>query len=254
MRLQAPNPIKLRSKLLGGEKPLICVPLASVDEVSILTEIDEVINMKPDVIEWRADYFESILDVSKVKNILEIIRSKNESIPIIFTCRSHDEGGYRNIDDETRLKLFTDVVDTGFIDVMDVELAFGNERIEKIKSLAIQKDVKLILSYHSFTDTPSENFIVEKIKEQIKNGADISKIAVMPKDQGDVLKLLNATYRARKEISNPIIGISMGPIGSITRLTAFVFGSDMTFAAGVNASAPGQLPIEVMRKYIDTII
>lgn len=254
MRLQASKPIKLGNKLLGGQKPLICVPLVSVDEASLINEFDEVIHMEPDVIEWRADYFERISDFSKVNHTLEIMKSKNKDIPIIFTCRSYEEGGYMKIDDEARLKLFTNVAATGFIDIMDVELAFGKERIEKIKSLVTQNDVKLILSYHDFKETPSEEFMINKIREQLNNGADIPKIAVMPKDQGDVLRLLNATYKAKKEIQNPIITISMGSLGSITRLTGFVFGSDMTFAAGVNASAPGQMPVGEMKRYIDIIL
>ncbi|MGI5997787.1 MAG: type I 3-dehydroquinate dehydratase [Lutispora sp.] len=254
MRLQASKPIKLRNKVLGGQKPLICVPLASVDEASLINEIDEVIRMKPDVIEWRADYFERILDFSKVKHILEIIRTKTQDIPIVFTCRSHEEGGYKKIDDDRRLKLFQNVMESIYVDVVDIELAFGKEKIEQIKSLAAKNGVKVILSYHNFTKTPSEEFMIEKIKEQLNNGADIPKIAVMPQEQGDVLRLLNATYRARKEIQNPLIAISMGSLGIITRMTGFIFGSDMTFAAGVNASAPGQMPIEEMRRYIEIIL
>lgn len=254
MRLEASKLILLREKLLGGDKPLICVPLVSVRETSLINEIDEVIGMEPDIIEWRIDYYESFMDFSKVDNILEIIREKCGDIPVIFTCRSYFEGGYRRIQDEMRLKLIENAIESGYIDVIDAELAFGKDKIEHIKALTVQNEVKLILSYHNFSETPSEEFIIEKLKTQISYGADIGKIAVMPKEQEDVLKLLNATYRARKEIPNPFIAISMGSLGTITRLAGWMFGSDMTFAAGIMASAPGQIPIEEMRTIIDTLL
>jgi len=254
MRLQASKPIKLGNKLLGGAKPLICVPMISTDEASLINEIDKVIRMKPDVIEWRVDYFEKVLDFFIVNHILENIRTKARDIPIVFTCRNHEEGGYKKIDDDKRFELFQNAIESTYIDAVDIELASGEEKIQHIKSLAEKNGKKLILSYHNFAETPSEEFMIEKMKEQLENGADIIKIAVMPQDQGDVLRLLNTTYSARKEIPNPLIAISMGSLGSITRLTGFIFGSDMTFAAGVNVSAPGQMPIEEMRKYIDIIL
>jgi len=254
MRLQAQMPIKLRNKILGGRKPLICIPVISVNEKCLIDEVNEVIKMKPDVIEWRVDYFENVMDIFKVNSVLKIIRKIIDDIPLILTCRSHEEGGYKVIDGETKLKLFEYSIESGNIDAIDMELAFGKERIERIKSIAIKNSVKIILSYHNFAETPSEKFMTEKIKEEISNGADIAKIAVMTKEQGDVLKLLNATYNARKEIPNPLITVSMGSLGLISRLLGFVFGSDMTFAAGVNASAPGQMPIDEMRRFIETII
>lgn len=254
MRLQASKPVKLGNKLLGGPKPLICVPMISVDEASLINEIDEVIRMKPDVIEWRVDYFEKVLDYSLVNHILENMRAKAQGIPIIFTCRSHEEGGYKKIDEDKRFELFQNTIESTYIDAVDIELVSGKEKIRHIKSLAEKNGIKLILSYHNFAETPSEEFMIGSINEMLKMGADITKIAVMPKNQGDVLRLLSTAYRARNEIPNPIIAISMGSLGSISRMTGFVFGSDMTFAAGVNASAPGQMPIEEMRRYIEIIL
>lgn len=254
MRLEASKPIMLKNKVFGGNKPLICVPLISIDQISLINDIDEVISLEPDVIEWRLDYFEDFKDFSKVNKILKLLKSKAGEIPIIFTCRSHFEGGYRKIEDEIRLELFKNVIESGNADAVDVELAFGREKIDDIKSLKAKNGVRLILSYHNFSETPSEEFIIEKIKNQISSGADIAKVAVMPNNQGDVLKLLNATYRARMRVTNPLITISMDSLGIISRLAGWMFGSDMTFAAGDKASAPGQVPIGEMRMFIDRIM
>ncbi|MCQ1531524.1 type I 3-dehydroquinate dehydratase [Lutispora saccharofermentans] len=254
MRTEALKPIALKNKVLGGDKPLICIPLTSVGETDLMSEIDEVISLSPDMIEWRADYFEKYMDHSKVYNILRCLRAKAGEIPAIFTCRSHSEGGFRRIEDEIRAELYKNAILSGCIDVIDVELSFGRDNIEPIKALAVKTGVKLILSYHNFAETPSEEFMIDKIKEEIDSGGDIGKIAVMAKEQGDVLQLFNATHKARKEISSPVIAISMGPAGTLARLAGWMFGSDMTFASGVNASAPGQMPIGEMRKFIDALM
>jgi 3-dehydroquinate dehydratase-1 len=77
------------------------------------------------------------------------------------------------------------------------------------------------------------------------NGADIAKIAVMTKAPGDVLRLLQVTAEARRIYPGlPLAVMSMGALGSITRVAGFLYGSDMAFAVGKEASAPGQIPIQ----------
>jgi 3-dehydroquinate dehydratase-1 len=76
-------------------------------------------------------------------------------------------------------------------------------------------------------------------------GADIPKIAVMPKCKLDVLELLEATViMSEKYADRPIITMSMSGTGVITRLAGEVFGSALTFGAAKKASAPGQIGVE----------
>jgi 3-dehydroquinate dehydratase-1 len=42
--------------------------------------------------------------------------------------------------------------------------------------------------------------------------------------------------------------MSMGPEGGLTRVAGGLFGSDLTFAIGKEASAPGQIPIGELRQ------
>lgn len=79
-------------------------------------------------------------------------------------------------------------------------------------------------------------------------GADIAKIAVMPKTSGDVLRLLEATNEMKeKHTETPVITMSMSGLGKVSRICGEVFGSAVTFASAGQASAPGQLPVEDMR-------
>ena len=85
-------------------------------------------------------------------------------------------------------------------------------------------------------------------------GADIAKVAVMPENNRDVLALMSATDRARTTLVRvPIITMSMGPLGAVTRLAGGQFGSDITFAAGAVSSAPGQLAIADVRMVMDIL-
>jgi 3-dehydroquinate dehydratase-1 len=45
-----------------------------------------------------------------------------------------------------------------------------------------------------------------------------------------------------------MITMSLGPEGRITRLAGGLFGTDITFAMGEAASAPGQIRIQTLRQ------
>ena len=183
-----------------------------------------------------------------VLSLLQELRRCIGDIPLLFTCRIDKEGGLQKIAQEKRLALYIAAMASGDVDIVDVELCNGQEFIQTIKERAQANNVKLILSYHNFKETPSEPFIYAKLVEAQNAGADIAKLAAMPKNYGDVLTLLSATNRARNEIiQGPIVTMSMGAEGAVSRLAGGLFGSDITFAIGLQASAPGQIPIQELR-------
>ena len=62
--------------------------------------------------------------------------------------------------------------------------------------------------------------------------ADICKIAVMPQDATDVLTLLSATNEMYTHYASvPIVTMSMGQLGMISRVTGQLFGSALTFGS-----------------------
>ena len=56
-----------------------------------------------------------------------------------------------------------------------------------------------------------------------------------------LLTLLSATQGASQSLSIPLISMSMGPYGSLSRMVGFVYGSALTWAVGKSSSAPGQV-------------
>ena len=59
--------------------------------------------------------------------------------------------------------------------------------IAAVKETSKEFGTKLIFSYHNFNDTPDEAVIHDKLAKAQQMGADIAKLAVMPKDYADVL-------------------------------------------------------------------
>ena len=82
-------------------------------------------------------------------------------------------------------------------------------------------------------------------------GADIAKLAVMPHTAADAARLLEATACAMAaRPGTPLITMSMGAIGAVTRFCGGAFGSAATFGvtSGTTASAPGQPSAEVLKE------
>ena len=250
MRIQPDRKIKIKGKIIGGSEPLICLPLVAKTKRDLLHEAKELLRLTPDILEWRIDGFDQAEKIDGSLLALSELRKLAKSIPLILTCRIDREGGFQKINRDMRLNLILESIKTGLLDMVDIELVNDAAFIGSVLDTAKQHDVKVILSYHNYEKTPDENFILERLSYTQNLGADIAKIAVMPKDIKDVLILLNATFKARTKglLKIPLVTISMGAKGVVTRLMGGLFGSDITFASGKKASAPGQIPIEDLRK------
>ena len=70
----------------------------------------------------------------------------------------------------------------------------------------------------------------------------------------DVLTLLAATLTMKeKYATRPLITMSMGKSGGVSRVTGRLFGSAMTFGTVGQASAPGQIAIAKLREVMDIL-
>lgn len=248
MKAQGPQPVWVKNKRIGGGRALICVPLSAQDEQELLGQAEKAAAESPDLIEWRADAF---FAWPEMKKALAALRGRLGDIPLIFTLRHAAEGGARPMQQEERLRIITEIIATGQIELVDIELLNGPEFIAAVREAARQQGVRLILSYHDFTQTPPPEQLRAKLQEAAERGADIAKLAVMPRDNQDVLNLLQVTHDAAGEMLGiPLIAIAMGPLGIFTRIVGGQFGSAVTFAAGPAVTAPGQLPVARLREII----
>ena len=252
--MNPPKAIEIRGRTLGGDTPLICTPLVGRTRERVLAEAATVIAKGPDVVEWRVDYFEAIGDAAIVLETAKALRAAVRELPVIFTRRSIREGGEQiAIDDDGVVRLYDAVSASGLVDFLDFEMGNDAEHIRRVRESARGHGTRLILSYHNFGYTPGEDLLVQRFLEAERLGADVAKVAVMPRDRSDVLALLSATARADAKARIPLISMAMGPLGAVTRMVGGVFGSSLSFAVGAASSAPGQIPIADLKVVYDVI-
>jgi 3-dehydroquinate dehydratase-1 len=232
----------------GGELPLLCTPLVGRTGEALLGEVGAILAKGPDLIEWRIDFYEGIGRVSEAVELGRAIRAACGETPIILTRRSIREGGEKiPVGDDEVAALYEAACRAGICDYLDQELSSAPEHLRRARQASSQAGIGLIASFHDFQETPPGEVILGKFAEAQRLGADVAKVAVMPSGLEDVLTLVEATLRGRTQLPIPLIAMSMGPYGSLTRMFGWVFGSSVSFAVGKSSSAPGQVPIEDLR-------
>ena len=236
------NVIDVRGVKIGEGVPKIIVPIVGQTKEEILAAVDMFSGVAMDFVEWRVDWFEDVFDFDKVEDVLKDLRPALGDTPILFTFRTSKEGGEKAIDTDAYAKLNIQAAQTGMVDLIDVEVFTGDDIVKEIIEGAHANGVKVVASNHDFDKTPDKDDIVGRLRKMQELGADIPKIAVMPRNKKDVLTLLSATEEMATDYADrPIITMSMAGTGLISRLCGEVFGSSCTFGAVGKVSAPGQM-------------
>lgn len=243
----------MKSIFEKNRAPLICTPITGGSEGEIINQLNMLKEHDPDVIEWRADFFTELNDKERVLAVLSTIK-KQTDIPVLFTIRAMHEGGEEiPLYDREKTGLICDVCKYSSVDFIDYETSNGIQHLTEIKKAAEKYEKQLILSYHNFQYTPSIEVLKEKAQLAVEYGADIVKIAVMPENKEDVYHLLEATRKIDEQLTVPIITMSMGEKGALSRVIGWAYGSVLTFGVGVEASAPGQVPVKALRNTIQSM-
>lgn len=244
--------VSIRDVHIGKGIPKIIVPLMGRTLEELLLEIRSLDQTNFDIVEWRADLIEDIEDLTKVRQTLSIIREELYPTPLLFTFRTHREGGNKTIEDSYYESLLVEVMKTKKIDLLDVELF--SPKVTEIMEAAKGTNVVIIMSNHDFEKTPAKEEIMWRLKRMQELDAHIPKIAVMPNNPADVLTLLDATHTMQSLYADrPIITMSMASTGVISRLAGEVFGSAATFGSGAASSAPGQIPASDLKYILDLL-
>lgn len=242
------NPVVVRNIEIGSGMPKVCVPIVEKTREDILSTAKAICSTEADLVEWRADWYEDVSAFSEVIKTADMLRSILGETPLLFTFRSAREGGEKELSLESYATLLESVAKTGFVDLIDVEVFSGDDAVKNIIQTAHAHGVKVIASNHDFEGTPAREELVARLCKMQDLGADILKIAVMPQTRSDVLTLLSVTEEMSSlHTSRPVITMSMGRAGALSRLCGEVFGSAVTFASFGKVSAPGQIAIEDLK-------
>ena len=243
--------ITIKGKKIGEGRPCVCVPVMGREKNEIIEEILELVKSPVDIIEWRVDAFSKYLDFNEVREILHTIAPHLTEKIFLYTFRTKLQGGFGDVTSEQLDDIHDIAAESGVVDLLDLE--FFAEEYPVIKILRLQeKGIKIVASHHDFEETPERDVMKMLLENMCTGNADIVKIAVMPQSEEDVLRLLAVTSEFYKENPDtPIISMSMGKYGMISRLCGETFGSCVTFAANKESSAPGQMSMGKVIEIID---
>lgn len=246
------NVINIRNTRIGSGSPKICVPVTGVTADEILHQTAAAVAQSPDLLEWRADFYEDLSDNEKVAWLAKRMRGILGEIPLIFTIRTKGEGGNCDITAEYYGNILRMSSKIKEIDLIDVEIFMDKSMKQLIKDL--QKEGKAVIaSNHHFHRTPSMEEMEKILADMESAGADIRKLAVMPFCPEDVLSLLTVTAWANRTGEQPVITMSMGSLGAVSRVSGQIFGSCVTFGTVGTASAPGQLELSDLKHFLDKL-
>lgn len=247
------KPISVGRIEIGTGMPKICVPITGKTKEEVLHQAVKIKEKAPDLVEWRGDLFEAVLDEKETDDVLEALHQILGEIPLLFTFRTAKEGGNRDLTLEAYVALNLRMAGSPFISLVDVEIYRG-EMEPLITAIKAQGKV-VIGSHHRFDLTPTKDEMVEVLAQIEKNGADILKLAVMPHSEEDVELLLQATNEAVCiKVNHPVVTMSMGTLGLKSRICGKIYGSAITFACVGEASAPGQIEIGELRNAMNQLL
>ena len=204
--------------------------------------------------------------------VLECLRRMIDVVdgaPLLLTCRTATEGGRAHLDDAGYGAVLSAVLDE-LADwaperrpaAIDVEVQRGC--LPRVSEQAQELGIDVVASFHDFKATPADTSLEEVLVRMVNEGANLAKIAVWPTSADDVARLLGVCARATGApgegtgLGVPVAAMSMGSLGAVSRV-APAFGTALTFAVvpdaqgETQASAPGQLPIQDVRRCLELL-
>ncbi|MBH2002261.1 MAG: type I 3-dehydroquinate dehydratase [Moraxellaceae bacterium] len=210
-------------------------------------------NQDADLAEFRIDLLEFAADSKQVIALGHELKKVLGTKPMIATIRTHNEGGKLTISDADYGKTYQAYLKQPFMDMLDVEMFRDQQVVKNTVKLAHDKKVLIVMSNHDFKQTPSEDEIVKRLLKQDELGADILKIAVMPQSKQDVFTLMNATLKVSQQSKKPLLTMSMGKLGTISRIATANMGGSFSFGMIGEASAPGQIDVTQLKQFLKTV-
>lgn len=244
--------VTVRNLTLGEGRPKICVPIVAKTEAEILEQARSFTGLAFDLVEWRADWFGGLAEDGAIARILEQLHQILGEKPVLFTIRTKKEGGEIEPASEDYMR-WNEAAVAGGADLIDVELFSGREIVRTLVKFAHEHGAAVIGSSHDFQKTPENTDMEARLADMSALGCDIAKLAVMPQSKEDVLRLLTVTEKMSRALECPLITMSMGADGVLSRLCGEVFGSCLTFGAAKKASAPGQIGVGDLEKVLEIL-
>ena len=243
--------VKIGNVVLDNGMPKNCVPIVGRSVEELVQECRYLQDKIYDVVELRIDFLKDVTSLDAIGEALTAVRTELPNGAILFTFRTKEEGGETAVPESYYFELIQYAIKSGKVDAVDVEYYRNRDSIAQTLAVAKEQGVTVVMSNHDFAKTPSFEEITERLIGMKKLGADVAKLACMPNSAKDVLTLLSATEAVKSQYPDePIITMSMGKLGAISRISGEIFGSALTFGSAKKASAPGQLEVTTLQQIL----
>lgn len=230
------------------------VPITAKTKEQALAQAQVIANAADaDLAEFRIDLLSFASDTKQVIALGHELKKILGNKPMIATIRTKNEGGQLEISDADYGKTYQAYLKNPFMDWLDVEMFRDQKVVSEIVQKAHQKKVLVVMSNHDFQKTPSQDEIEKRLLKQDQMGADVLKIAVMPKSKQDVFTLMNATLKVSQQTTKPLLTMSMGQLGTISRVATANMGGSYSFGMIGQASAPGQIDVTKLKQILQTV-
>ena len=246
--------VNVRGCPIGEGRPKTILPIVEGTEAAILDKAAQFSTLPADCVEWRVDHFDDARTPGAVARCLAKLRVALKDKLLLVTFRTQAEGGQAALSPAEYRQFLELVLDTDCADLLDIEFFTAGADLPALVEQAHSAGVAVVCSSHDFTKTPPRAELVCRMVQMQQAGADLPKLAVMPQSRTDVLELLTATAEmADLHPETPVITMSMGALGAVSRLAGETFGSAMTFANPGQASAPGQISLDIVNEVLDAL-
>ncbi|GAB4229406.1 MAG: bifunctional 3-dehydroquinate dehydratase/shikimate dehydrogenase [Chlamydiales bacterium] len=181
------------------------------------------------LMEWRLDLFFD----RNFKKLLEI--KKSYPLPCIFTLRPHWEGGAFMGTEEERKAEFDHLLALK-PEFCDIEWKTPRRFLDAY--LHENPDIKKIVSYHHFGRAPPQ--LKRRIQAMFSQPADYYKIAVHTHSLAEVMDL----FALLQKSSKPLLAMSLGEHGPLTRILGKKFGAPWVYASAFPDEGSGLMDVQ----------
>lgn len=204
---------------------MICVTIGCGSHKRMIEEWQKLAEDNVKFVELRLDY------LRKEPQLYRLL--PNRPSAVLATVRRKSDGGNWRGSEEERIQLLRSLIAEG-VEYVDLELDVA----PKIPRFG---KTKRVVSYHNMEETPAD---LDAIRNEAlaKCDPDIIKIAVTPKNIGDVFRLVDFLKRANSDRSKPrTLALSMTEMGFFTRVLGKKWGCPYTYASfsSIRTIAPG---------------
>jgi len=238
--------VTVKGVTIGSGQPKIIVSITETTSAKALARARQLSTLAAiDIIELRIDHLDNPIDGEAIAALCAAVAHTLNGKPLLATFRTKTEGGNASINAVAYADLYAVIVRSGQVDLIDIELMRVTDPVRQLMEDAQSAGVAIILSNHDFVDTPPASEMISRLRRMQDFDADVIKFAVMPRDAGDLLRLLGVTWEMHSHYADrPMITMSMNGIGAVSRVSGEVFGSAATFGSAGASSAPGQIEIK----------